>query len=238
MPGSRTAAQLVRIVRELTQEVSTNTYRDGFSGDSSTTSTLISILSFVNQSLGILCRRTQIAQQNYPITCVAGQIEVNLPTDAGVLVDVAWYRSGQLKSLTEAALQDLSGRDPNWRYTQGFPCVFVPLGQQLWQAPPPNRTLSGVLRASYPVPDLVLSGDVPSGIATPYHDAIAQFAAILKAASDRQGDLVNYLVSLFEMDYPDLAQKVRVRSFLGQLSRIEGGQDGRAESGGLNASGS
>lgn len=231
MPGQRTALQFVSRVRFLAQEISTATYRNGFSTDPDTDANLIPILDFVNQAAEILYR-TGIYQADFGFTVTASSYRANLPMGAGRISEVAVVVSGQMRRpLRESTNTELVGQERNWRGTYGNPNVYISSAPELWFYPVPSTTISGVVRAGSEDPDLVAPTDVFANIPYMYNGAVSDLAAILVCCSDGENPArtarAEFLIRLFEMNYPDLAQMVQARSLLPgfqeRLSRQEGG---------------
>lgn len=229
MAIARTAAQLVQMVREFAQTTDPGTYRDGFSDDVDTSSTLISILAFVNRSLRIFAMKGYNQGTSTQDT-VSGQHNYTLPSGgAGKIVEVLFGSPPIMRPLAETTLQDLAARDLYWRNTQGSPAVYVTLGPDIWlyPVPPWARTLS--IRYYEVQEDLVNRTDVP--VLLPYyHDGIAHLAAMYMLASDAENPSnmarLNFLLGIWEMIYADVDAVVRARSLLLPRSRIEGGRVG------------
>lgn len=226
-----TAQQFVRRVRYSAQEMSTGTYRDGFSTDADTTSTLVPVLDFVNRAAEILFR-TGIYQADFGFTITASSYRASMPMGAGRVTEVAVSVSGQARRpLRESTNTELTGQERNWRGTYGIPNVYITAAPELWFFPVPSTTISAVLRAGSEDPDLVNPTDVYPNIPYLYNGAVADLAAILVCSSDGENPArvarAEFLVRLFEMTYPDLAQMVQARSLLPdfgvRISRPEGG---------------
>ncbi len=232
MPIARTAAQLVRIVRELSQTTDPGTYRDGFSTDVDTSSTLIPILSFVNRALRVFAF-VGYEQSTSNINTVSGQWSYPLPSGgAGRIVEVTFGSSPIMRPLAETTLQDLAARDLMWRNTQGSPAIYVTLGPDIWVYPVPlwSRTLS--IRHHTAPEDLVNPDDVPT-LLPYYHDGAGMLAACFMLASDFENPAnagrIQFILSQFEVQFADCEKLVRARSLLLPRSRVEGGRVGTDE---------
>jgi hypothetical protein len=221
MPGARTATQLVRQVRESMQEMGSGSFRDGFSSDADTSTELIGLLTFVNRAISIFSR-SGIVQDDYSFATSPSGYAVNMPMGAGRIVEVSIIGSGyRRKPLVERTLPQVNGQNRNWRSDYGEPNAYMSQGPQLWLVPVPGVAMSGFIRAHTQEAALVNTADTMTRIPYHYHEAVADLAAILACASDGANPArtarAEFLVSLFEMTYPDLNEIVRARSFLPNL---------------------
>jgi hypothetical protein len=227
------ATELVQITRSVAQVMDSRSYRDGFSGDADTSSSLISVLRFVNTAINILCR-AGLVQAETTIAASSGQWAYPTPTTAHKIVDVLYTQAnGNPKPLREASLSDLNGRKRAWRETAGEPNVYIAIGTDtIYLYPVPNNTRNITIRYTNMIADLVASGDYPTGLPIAYHEPAAYIAAMLLVGSDLSRDgnqaRLQYIRDLFETAFPDVAKIVYARNLF-----AEGSQQTRKEGGGM-----
>lgn len=236
MPGTRTAAQLVRMVREHTQEMSKGTYRDGFTTDTGTdgvaapSTSAISLLSFLNQALGVMASAGFVTQ-NFVLTLLNGQYEYALPPACGKIIYVQCVNNTWACDLSSVTYDDVRRRGgPDWRRrAAGTPKLFFTLGQFINVFPAPvvaagTNTLT--IRAHDVPPDLVASTDTPSTLPIRWHNALALLAALLLVNSDAdnpaQTTRREALLSLWDLQDKELQDLIDARSVLDRRAR-EGG---------------
>lgn len=213
--------------RDFTQTTDSGTYRNGFSTDPDVSSTLISILSFVNRALRIFAM-VGYEQGTSSQQTTSGEFQYLLPSgNAGRIVEVTFGSGVVVKTLTEDTLQNLAARDPMWRLTQGSPALYITLGPHLWvyPVPPWSRTLA--IRHTTAPEDLVNPTDVPT-LLPYYHDGVALLAAGFMLSSDAENPSnmarLEFILAQFSIVYADADKMIRARSLLLPRSRIEGGR--------------
>lgn len=226
MPGVRTAAQLVRQVREHAQEISTNTYRDGFSDDPNTGANLISILSFVNQALTIFSQ-SGFVQSDFAIPTTAGTREYTIPQVAGKIIRYKYIVGGVETNLRDVTISDLDRRVRNWPSDpNGLPRLVVAEGQYLILYPTPSATGSLTLRATAMENDLAVRTDTPAVLPARYHDALSMLGGMLLCGSDADNPArqarIQELMVLWQGQDADLVKLIDARAVLGTVARPGG----------------
>lgn len=229
MPGQRTAQQLVNQVRYNLQLTATTQYRDGFSTDPDTSSTLIPILNFVNQAIMLLAR-SGLFQSTQTVSLSSGQYAYTAPSGVGRIFDCVHSGGGTLRSLRNGTNDDIASRNRTWRQDGGDPNVYMLMGSSIWVYPVPTGVGSLTLWGVTIPADLVNASDVPTDIPPHYHDAISHIAAMMLSASDAENPArasrLPFLLNLWEAAYADADAYVHARSLFSDGSQMTHRREG------------
>lgn len=194
-------------------------YRDGFAGDPDSSSSLISLLSFLNAAYRMMCRAS-FAQELFTVSITTSG-EADIPEKAGE-IQFAYWGTSQLVPVTYEEAVRRYGRSGST--ATGTPTVYYTVGRRVGVFRRPASTSNITLRATTVPDDLAATTDVPSLVPPRYHEALALLGTILLCISDADDGTSQAqaaaLMPLFETEMGTVAAEINARSI---LQRKEGG---------------
>lgn len=210
--ATRTATELVTRVRDLTQIKDSGTYRDGFAGDASTDSSLISILSHINAMYAMMCK-AGFSQTDHTVSITTSG-EASIPAACGRIRSATISGSELVKVEYEEAKRryDRSGSTAS----VATPTVYYTVGRKVGVFRRPSSTVTLTLRGDTNPTDLSATTDTPTDLPPRYHEALAIGGAILVSISDLDDATaalrLDRLIPLWEMEVGELGGEINFRA--------------------------
>ncbi len=225
MPGERNAGAIIAEMRAYLKETNEEPYRNGFSTDTSTASTLIPLLTFANAAYGVLARH--FWREDFTATMTVGMVDTPLSARAGK-IDAVWTVIATIPQwLMDTTTDDLNrtvGR--NWRNAAtGTPRLYYTQGNKIGVYPRPAVAGNLNYRAVASAPDMTAPASLPTCVPDLYHGAISLLGAHLVALSDVEDAAMsaraNGFLSQFAAQYPELKDLALARSITGAVARTD-----------------